>query len=448
MTIFHRVLCALALTLSATFPAWGDNARAEILATPEKAGGVYYAYPGPADSQVKAPRGYEPFYISHYGRHGSRYLISDDDYIRIIRLFEVADSMGYLTSEGLRVKEKLAKVWKEAEGRGGELTPLGARQHKGIARRMFESYPEVFCDSAVITARSTQVMRCAHSMMAFCEGLKEMNPALEIPKESSRRWMDHLCWWTPEAAEWNSDRGPWKQTYDEFECRNIDPQPFVMRLMQSSEGLPLTPAEIMWGLYWVAVDVQNAETQEDFFEYFTNEELYRLWRVNNLSFYMHNAEYPMSEGLITANARNLLDNIITTADEYLADGSTGATLRFGHDGNITPLAALMRLDGFCGQESDPEKVEDAWATFRITPMASNFQMIFFRPKDDNSPVLVKFMMNEHDVLLPSEIATVDGTFYDWETARAFLLSRVDDASSIIRQARINATAYLYKNADR
>ena len=42
----------------------------------EKLGGVYYAYPiesGMANPLLQlAPEGYEPFYISHYGRHGSR----------------------------------------------------------------------------------------------------------------------------------------------------------------------------------------------------------------------------------------------------------------------------------------------------------------------------------------------------------------------------------------
>lgn len=32
------------------------------------------AYPGPHKQLTPAPKGYKPFYISHYGRHGSRYL--------------------------------------------------------------------------------------------------------------------------------------------------------------------------------------------------------------------------------------------------------------------------------------------------------------------------------------------------------------------------------------
>lgn len=423
------------IAFSTTIAASPLTAREEVTANPAKAGGVYYAYPGPADSLAVSPEGYEAFYISHYGRHGSRYLISDDDYTRVLDLFRKADSLGTLTPLGKDVLGRLETVWLEADGRGGELTPLGARQHKGIARRMYSSYPTVFTDSAAITARSTQVMRCAHSMMAFCEGLKEMNPALEIPKESSKRGMSHLCWWTPQAAEWNSERGPWKEVSERFRKENIRPGRLAGSLFTSAGNLPLSDEELMWGLYWIAVDMQNMETPTGFFDIFTPEELYSLWRVNNLDFYIHNSSFPMSEGLITANARNLLDNIILTADEYLAQGKSGATLRFGHDGNITPLAALMRFEGFCGEESDPEKAEDAWANFRVTPMASNMQAIFFRPAGGEGDILVKFMMNEHDAKLPIEPSEAGFPFYRWEDARKFLKSQADKATAIITKAQ-------------
>ncbi|MDE6361158.1 MAG: histidine-type phosphatase [Muribaculaceae bacterium] len=425
----HLAVAAFLFALSGPFISSAESVKEEVFANPAKAGGVYYAYPGPDESLAAAPEGYEAFYISHYGRHGSRYLISDEDYVRVLDHFRKADSLGVLTPKGVEVMGRLWEVWKEADGRGGELTPLGARQHKGIARRMFQAYPTVFGDSAVITARSTQVMRCAHSMLAFCEGLKELNPSLVIPKESSKRWMSHLCWWTPQAAEWNSDRGPWKETYDDFEKANIHPERLVGDLFTSTEGLPLSPSELMWGLYWVAVDMQNMETPVSFFDMFTPDELYSLWRVNNLSFYIHNASFPMSEGLIVANARNLLDNIILTADEYIREGKSGATLRFGHDGNITPLAALMKFDGFCGEESDPEKVEEAWTNFKVTPMASNMQAIFFRPVNGDGDIIVKFMMNEHDVRLPIESSIAP--FYSWTEAREFLKSQADDATAVI-----------------
>ena len=54
----------------------------------EKLGGVYYAYPATATELKEAPRGYEPFYISHYGRHGSRWLPNDKRYKWVCKHFD------------------------------------------------------------------------------------------------------------------------------------------------------------------------------------------------------------------------------------------------------------------------------------------------------------------------------------------------------------------------
>ena len=60
--------------------------------SPEQMGGVYYAYPietGTDKPQLQsAPAGYEPFYISHYGRHGSRWLTNDARYQWVNKHFD------------------------------------------------------------------------------------------------------------------------------------------------------------------------------------------------------------------------------------------------------------------------------------------------------------------------------------------------------------------------
>ena len=111
--------------------------------------------------------GYTPFYVSHYGRHGSRYLIGDRDYKWLVDLFEEAHREGALSDLGEDTRQRLLKVWEEAEGHGGDLTPLGVRQHRGIAERMYAAFPEAFKGNPSISARSTVVLRCAMSMVAF-----------------------------------------------------------------------------------------------------------------------------------------------------------------------------------------------------------------------------------------------------------------------------------------
>lgn len=400
----------------------------EMAATPGKFGGVYYAYPVTESQNTPAPKGYEPFYISHYGRHGSRYLISDVDYLRVFEPMQKAHEAGKLTPLGEDAFERVQLACTEAEGRGGELTPLGARQHKGIARRMYAAFPETFAGNPVITANSTQVMRCAHSMFNFVEALKELNPSLEIPMESSKRHMIYLCHSEPESWKFNDNEGryTWRQEYDKFKADKTNSDRFVSALFNDPVYIlrDVDPDALMEAFYWLACDMQNMETPVSFFDLFTNEELFDLWQIHNASFYIHNASYPRSEGLNVDNAKNLLRNIIETADSYIAEGKNGATLRFGHDGNIVPLAALMQFDGCHGYENDPYKFYEVWDNFKISPMASNMQMVFFRnPQGD---IIVKFMMNERETHIPAP--TDMYPFYRWDDARAALIHLLETPS--------------------
>ena len=63
------------------------NLKEEIIHSPEKMGSIYYAYPTPNGIQTPVPEGYSPFYVSHYGRHGSRWMTSDERYLEVIRVF-------------------------------------------------------------------------------------------------------------------------------------------------------------------------------------------------------------------------------------------------------------------------------------------------------------------------------------------------------------------------
>ena len=186
-TLFSIVL----LAAFAVQGLYAQATREEIFNDIATTGGVYYAYPGPSGVQTKAPKGYEPFYISHYGRHGSRWLIADEDYVRVMEVFEKAHAAGALTDLGEDVRKRLDIVWADAKGHGGDLSPVGVKQQRGIAERMYQAFPEVFKGEPQMSARSTVVIRCVLSMDAFCERLKEFNPKMRIERESSNKYMDY-----------------------------------------------------------------------------------------------------------------------------------------------------------------------------------------------------------------------------------------------------------------
>lgn len=414
----------LALVL-ATF-GLGVNAQTtfeEISADLNKAGGVYLAYPKVEAKQTPAPKGYKPFYVSHYGRHGSRYLLGDGDYQWIIQLMTKADAVNGLTPLGKDVLQRLQLVWKETEGHGGDLTPLGVRQHQGIAERMSKNFPEVFRGKRHVSARSTVVYRCAMSMVAFGDRLKGLNPQLDINYEMSEKYMSYLNYHTDRSnAFTHGEKGPWVEEYRKFEAAQVQPDRLVNSLFSNADFIrcEVNPANLMWGLYWIAVDMQDIETPLSFYDIFTAQEMFDLWQCVNYRFYICNANPLASKGLVMANAKTLVENIIESADSAMKNRSIAATLRFGHDGNVIPLLALLQIENFDVAVAGPAEVYKHWCDFKATPMASNVQLVFFENK--NRDVLVKFLHNEKEVHIP--VKTDIWPYYHWNEVKEYYQKRL------------------------
>lgn len=414
----------LALVL-ATF-GLGVNAQTtfeEISADLNKAGGVYLAYPKVEAKQTPAPKGYKPFYVSHYGRHGSRYLLGDGDYQWIIQLMTKADAVNGLTPLGKDVLQRLQLVWKETEGHGGDLTPLGVRQHQGIAERMSKNFPEVFRGKRQISARSTVVYRCAMSMVAFGDRLKGLNPQLDINYEMSEKYMSYLNYHTDRSnAFTHGEKGPWVEEYRKFEAAQVKPDRLVNSLFSNADFIrcEVNPANLMWGLYWIAVDMQDIETPLSFYDIFTAQEMFDLWQCVNYHFYICNANPLASKGLVMANAKTLVENIIESADSAMKNRSIAATLRFGHDGNVIPLLALLQIENFDVAVAGPAEVYKHWCDFKATPMASNVQLVFFENKSGD--VLVKFLHNEKEVHIP--VKTDIWPYYHWNEVKEYYQKRL------------------------
>lgn len=398
----------------------GLFARSQSALTPEQAGSIYYAYPAPPEVFTPAPAGYEPFYISHYGRHGSRWMTADERYTEVVSVFDSLYNCSELTPLGVDVRERLHKVWEDARGCSGSITPLGERQHREIAERMFRNFPQVFRGDAQIDARSSTSVRCVLSMSYFTERLKELNPALHVDRRAYQRYMDYIAYTSPEGEKFTSEESPWRRSFREFEKRNVRPE----RLMAS---LFINPAAItnqdamMRSLYWIAADMQNVELDLSFYDIFEYEELIGIWKTVNARMYVCNAAAPLNGGLMPRCAVPLLRNILESADAAIRKGTPAADLRFGHDTHLIRLLALMQVEGCSNQETDMEKFHLAWQDYRVSPMGANLQLVFYRNKKND--VLVKFLLNEHEVTLP--IKSGKAPYYSWEEAKAFLGKQVE-----------------------
>jgi hypothetical protein len=114
-------------------------------------------------------------------------------------------------------------------------------------------------------------------------------------------------------------------------------------------------AAIVQQLFEVVINMQSHDDGPDMLSLFNDDEIYDMWSIQNVGWYQNYGPSPYTDGIMPFSQFNLLTNIIETADTCVALGKTQATLRFGHEVCVMPLACLMEL-GTCGvQVSDMEQ---------------------------------------------------------------------------------------------
>lgn len=414
------IILSCAITFSAIAqPADKVLSKAELLETPEKLGSIYYAYPGPQQELLSdAPKGYTAFYISHYGRHGSRFQPSDERYKFALDLFEDSYQMNNLTPLGEDVMNRIHRLWVIARGNGGLLTKVGERQHQEIAARMFSRFPEVFATGKHIDARSSTVTRCKQSMEAFCGSLLKHDSLLNVTMDTKPEFMGYIANDTPEQKAFEKNGEAWRDQWFEYEHAHINGVRLCKSLFKDTDGLD--DYAVASNLYWLAEGMQDLPTDLSLMDLFTPEELYNIWLTINYRMYICNAAAPVANGIALEAAKPLLKNIIEKADEAIKGGGDCATLRFGHDSHLIRLLALMDIEG-CGAEvTDVNDIEHNWQDFYISPMAANLQMVFYRNKQGS--VIVKFLHNENEVTLP--IKSFKGKYYKWNDVKKYFLAKI------------------------
>lgn len=424
-----NTLRTLALSVSALFCAFASaqTAREEIHDNIRLTGSNHLAYITPDKPLTAAPKGYEPFYIDHYGRHGSRWLIDGNDYKRPLDILRKAKEQGKLTSLGEEVLMKLERFYPCTFKRLGELTDVGEIQHHGIGKRMTQNFPEVFRGkTAEVDARSTVVIRCILSMTAECEEMTAFNPNIKMHNDVSESFQWYLNHdWDKPLHEAASKRGAivnhYKQKYTHPErlCRSLFNDDSYWQAPEFNEG------SFMRALFKVTDNMQSHLKGENLWYIFTEDEAYDMWRINNIDWYLGFAHAPQTDGIMPFSQHNLLTNMIETADTVFASKTytNGASLRFGHEVCVMPLACLMELDSCGVKVDDLDHLEDYWVNYRIYPMACNIQMVFYRPKKTKAgnlnvdDILVKVLLNEKEATLP--VKAVSGPYYKWADLRAY-----------------------------
>jgi hypothetical protein len=417
------LLCLLLLGWS----AGAQTSREELLSHIELTAGNYANYPNPTGHITPAPKGYEPFYISHYGRHGARYQTSDKAYKRLQHQLDTALSLGLLTEYGKDVRNRITLAAADAKGRAGSLTQLGARQHKAIAKRMYDNYPTLMTKPLAVTANASTSRRVIHSMENFCEELKELNPAYDITMAAREEDLYYI----KANKKINVPDSP---TEDElyhklkkFRKKMLEWTPQMNAIFTDPDKAKsfIDAYTFADDLYNVAADMYCLpELNLSFNDVFGEEGM-----INGFRFY--NAAWCLWEGLMPGAKKNyymiypLLQNFLDEADEVIAKGGQALRLRFGHDSVVLPFSFALGFQEAIGATDDMENLHKDFSIFRLIPMAANIQWVFYR-KGKSKDILVKFLMNENETSIP--IKTDCYPYYHWKDVEKYYRQMIKDAN--------------------
>ena len=399
-----------------------------IAKKPSYASCNYHVYPDSiTDALTPAPTGKKPFYISHYGRHGSRYISNRSGYDEPYVMMLHADSLDELTPAGRQVLHEMNSIMRDTEDRWGELTGYGKRQLEDIGKRMVQNFPEVLCPGANVKCVSTIVPRCIESMGSIAMEMLQVCPQLNITMEASKRnqwymnYQDRKLrrgYMTPEA----------QKAYDEY----IKPRMGNSRLMELIFKNPDIVKEFVdeehfnYYLMKMALFQYNISYNRNprLIKLFNTDEYYNMWQIDNVLWYIQHGACKLNGGRQPYSQRKLLRQIIADADSCMKLDKPGAQLRFGHETVILPLVCLIGVNGYDLSTDNFDELEaKGWCCSSVFPMGCNLQFIFYRSNPKDKDVLFKVLLNEEEATLPIE--TDCAPYYHWTDFRRYCLEKID-----------------------
>ena len=420
-----RFYSILLLTLLVGFTLTA-GVREDFKANPKLSANNYQAYPTTGFPAITpAPDGYEPFFINHYGRHGSRWLINNNKYAYPLQMLEKGERYGKLTRRGQEVLDTLRMVYAASRGRLGELSDIGAVQHQGIARRMYQNFPQVFQDGAPVVARSTIVIRCILSMQNEVDVLASLNPRLNITTDASQATMYYMNY---SDTVVRSLRKNMANRVEECYNKWLNPKGMLKKLFNDQKFARDSiddARKMMAYLFEVCGNMQSHYQFENvnWYDLFSANDIYSVWRYNNVYWYMHSGETPLTQCRVDYMEANLLRNFIEDADRATTtdNPAPGASLRFGHESVVLPLCCLMGLNGTDYRTTDLETLDQHWQTYKVFPMAANIQFVYFR-KAGSDDILMLPLLNEREATLP--VATDVAPYYHWSDVRDYFIDKL------------------------
>lgn len=435
ISLFSTIIFCLSasLPLAARTPISSEPTRLE-------AANQFKAYPvtdKTAPTLSPSPAGYEPFHIEHYGRHGSRWLGADWMYSQPVQALEKAQNAGKLTPQGEELLAELRRIEQAADHRAGELTQLGARQHRGIARRMMRNFPTIFAPGNYVNANSTTVIRCILSMANAMSEITRLQPKLNVKFDASMTTQNTLNYTHIDPVAENLTVETNNRLKGIFYARPRNLSPFTSLLFNDEKWAQdsLNCRKLVTQLYDIAANRQSHDNLYNIDRFMPESVMLDEWRAKNIEAYINCGSTPATNCRPPFAQRLLLKSIIEACDTSLMSKNIGANLRYGHETVVLPLAVLMEVGGTDYETADLDSLHNYWRAYQYYPMACNLQFIFYRPKDKKKQapenILVKVLLNEKETTLPTK--PMKGNYYRWADLRDYYIKKLDSFNTRFKE---------------
>ena len=420
----RKCFCALALSATVALAVFADGWRnAQERREIERSGSVFHSYEFEPVVDTPAPEGYKPFYVAHYGRHGSRRL-TDSFVADTLAAMEKAEASAALTEKGKALLADVRKIADAHDGMIGQLTERGAEEHRLLARRMAERFPQVFVGSRRVRCQSSVYPRVLVSQANFTMSLKGAAPGLEFDFAAGDKIQKviHGAHWAWKGAKKGADVN--KATGD-YAKSAIDPKPLVRRLFLS-DGAAGDELKFARNLFACASICQCLRTELaglDIYRYFANDEIAALGRALAVGHYAKMGASKEFGDTLLRCLPSLARDFAERAEEAIADGRIAADLRFGHDNGLWPFVGFLEIVG----PGNRVPFADSWRecpAWKWMPMASNLQIVLYaregRGSRDRNDVLVKILYNEREMAVGGLKPVSSGVYYAWKDLAAKL----------------------------
>ena len=414
-----KVVFPVLIFVAAAVCAVAQDYRQKISANPAWAACEMCYYEPSESESTPAPKGYEPFYICHYGRHGSRYMSSSTETDAVRPVFEMAERCGLLTDAGKQYWKDLKAILEEQDGMVGMLTARGAMEHRGMGERMAKNFAQVFKGKRnKVNCVSSTSPRCLISMTNFTDALQENTRGIDFSYTTGPKHYAYLAY-HPEVQEGVILSGNIEM---DFRREESQPDELLRHFFNDLEKVKETigdPYVFERRLFQLSCMGQLTDYGKCLLEHFPSEVLIRNWEARNARFYVAYSNSKELPHYATDVATPLLKVMLGRMDEALKEGSaTAADLSFGHDVTLMPLIAHIGIEGMHEMLSFDE-ANAKWGAADFICMGSNIQFIFYRNRKGD--VLVKILYNEKETSIPALEASC-GPFYRWEDLRNYLAS--------------------------